>query len=95
MVIHTELKEARTLICKSIQYRLKDYIKGVVKVYPQKDFIVIEIYGVNDIAYKVAQKLSDSEIVRGFSSEGFAQNIVKWYKRYITNLFFCNKVVDK
>lgn len=88
MKTYNELDEARNLICKSIYYYLKDRVKGKVKVYPYKEWIIVEIYGANDIVYKVSHKLSTSEIVQGFSSEHFAQNVFKWYKSYITNLFF-------
>lgn len=85
---YREQDEARQLICKSIYYHIKDRVKGVVKVYPYKEWIFVEIYGANDIVYKVSHKLSTSEIVQGFSSEQFSQNVFKWYKSYITNLFF-------
>ena len=70
-------------------------IKGEIKYHLIDDTLIVDIYSVNYMCYRYTINNLSCKIVTGYDVEMVAESICKGYKRFIMNLYFIEKVVDK
>lgn len=79
----------KVLVAQHIKAILKQEIKGSINTHIVEETLIVDIYAVNNIVFRSILRNLSEQIVHGLSSEMVAKNIVKQYRAYIRNLFFC------
>lgn len=88
-------KPVEQLWANKLKQSLTLKIKGEIKYTIIDDTLIIDIFGVNYLVYRYTISNLSCKIMGGFDVEMVAENITKGYKKYIINLYFNEKVVDK
>ena len=79
----------------SLHDKLQERIIGNVYIDITTDNLVVTLHNKLGTPFRWTQYNIASEIARGLDSQMVTENIVKQYKKFIENQFFCKKDVDK